>query len=133
MPQFFCKWDSENNTIIGLPQSNPGDETYIPFIEQETVNGPTQRAVYTLTNGTVIQTRETVSYDYSEENRAHRNFLLRATTLQGWGDADYRALQTTEKVQQWDAYRQALRDLPTTVSTFSSAELTADDLPTKPT
>ena len=115
MRQFFCKWDSENNTIIGLPQTHPGDQTFVPFIEQETVNGPEERALYTGDNG------------------AHRNALLSITTGQGWGDIDYRALQTTEKVQEWDTYRQALRDLPTTVSTFASAPLTDDDLPTKPT
>ena len=71
MRQFFCKWDSENNTIIGLPQTHPGDQTFVPFIEQETVNGPEERALYTYENGVVTQTRQTISYDYSEENRLH--------------------------------------------------------------
>ena len=133
MRQFFCKWDSENNTIIGLPQTHPGDQTFVPFIEQETVNGPEERALYTYENGVVTQTRQTISYDYSEDKRLHRYALLALTTGQGWGDADDRSLQTTEKVQEWDTYRQALRDLPTTVSTFASAPLTDDDLPTKPT
>ena len=133
---YFCQFDSSTNELIGLPQTvTPRDSSgwYAVSLVEEGSLSINQSFSYALENNIIVQSITTNnSFDYSTLNRALRDTLLQETTLQGWGDADYRGTQSAEVVSTWDAYRVALRNLPTTLSTFASAAITDSDLPTKP-
>jgi hypothetical protein len=131
----WVRWDPSSNTTTAGPQSCAGSEGswyhFTPANPGRT--HPSQSYSYALVENKVVESLVVdSSHDYTEPNRKLRNFLLQETTQEGWGDVDYRATQTTETVAAWDTYRAALRNLPATVSTFATAELTASDLPTKP-
>jgi|TARA_R110002153_G_scaffold159578_7_gene311807 hypothetical protein len=133
---YFCQFDSSTNELIGLPQTvTPKNSSgwYAVSLVEEGFLDTNQSFSYALENNIIVQSITTHnSFDYSPLNRSLRNTLLQETTMQGWGDTDYRATQSSETVAAWDAYRTALRNLPTTLSTFASAEITDSDLPTKP-
>ena len=61
-------------------------------------------------------------------NRHQRNRLLLLCDYTQGNDSPL----TEAKKTEWATYRQQLRDLPASLSTFNSAILTDSDLPTKP-
>ena len=61
-------------------------------------------------------------------NRFTRNRLLLVSDYTQGSDSPL----TDSKKAEWATYRQELRDLPTSLSTFNSSIITDSDLPTKP-
>ena len=61
-------------------------------------------------------------------NRSSRESLLKASDWTHFTDSPL----TASKKAEWATYRQALRDLPTTVATFETQLLVPSDFPTKP-
>ena len=136
--QMWIKIDAQKG-IIG-PQSVRGKEdTWIPYISYtgEIPSGKTLGRKYEDHQVSEIlldgPEQEEESVTITRLNRTQRNIFLQETTLQGWGDKDYRDAQSTETLTAWDTYRQALRDFPTTHSEFSTRKLKRSEFPTKPT
>lgn len=136
--QMWIKIDAQKG-IIG-PQSVRGrEDTWIPYISYtgEIPSGKRLGRNYEDHQVTEILVDgpepEEESVIIARSNRARRNKFLQETTLQGWGDKDYRDAQTAETLTAWDNYRQALRDFPTTHSEFSTRNLNRSEFPIKPT
>ena len=134
----WIKIDAQKG-IIG-PQSVRGrEDTWIPYISYtgEIPSGKRLGRNYEDHQVTEILVDgpepEEESVIIARSNRARRNKFLQETTLQGWGDKDYRDAQTAETLTAWDNYRQALRDFPTTHSEFSTRNLNRSEFPIKPT
>jgi len=66
--------------------------------------------------------------DYAGRNRRDRSFYLAETDFTQFADSPL----TSAQKALYATYRQALRDLPSSVSTFSTAYLEASDMPVKP-
>jgi len=124
----------ENNEITSGPQSiAPEADNWFPFVGADRTFNLDQNYSYELLNGIVIQTIVMKdSFDWSDSNRSTRDSLLLKTTKEGWGDVDFRTTWSLEETEQRDRYRQALRDLPDTLATFATAEMTSEDLPVRP-
>ena len=136
--QMWIKIDAQKG-IIG-PQSVRGrEDTWIPYISYtgEIPSGKILGRKYEdhqvseiLVDGPEPEAESVI---FARLNREQRNRFLEKTTLQGWGDADYRATQSADTVTAWDTYRQALRDFPATHSEFSTRQLRRSEFPTEPT
>lgn len=84
--------------------------------------------VDTINGGLISYTPPSENIDYNNRNRIARDKFLASCD---WTQLSDNSL-TTSKKAEWATYRQSLRDLPSTVSTFSTAYLSDSDLPTKP-
>ena len=137
MSKYWIKIDSELG-ILGPQTARGSDDGWLPYIKY---TDPVPQGKMITRNYEDHQVTEVLmdAPSFTTEadairarNRATRNRLLRQTTEQGWGDVDYRATQSADTVTAWDNYRQALRDMPTTHSEFSTRMLKKSDFPTKP-
>jgi hypothetical protein len=130
----YVKFDTDTNTLLSAVQTFAGNGDgwyeYSDSVQKPSIDQTLQyRLVNNVVTATVIADP---AFSFSDFNRGIRNKLLRETTLEGWGDFDYRELQTADTLSTWDAYRASLRNLPITISTFSTALLQDSDLPVKP-
>lgn len=110
-----------NNTVHELFDTRP---TLHPSLLVVDVSGTPDVAegwVYDAETGTVTPPPAPSAEDIlNHELRPERDARLAACDK--WGMVDYRTQATPETLDAWDAYRQALRDLPQTVT---DAELLA--------
>ena len=130
----YVKFDTDTNTLLSARQTFAGNgDGWYEYLDSAQEPSISQTLPYRLVNNVVTATVITdPTFSFSNFNRGIRNSLLRETTSEGWGDSDYRELQTSDTLSTWDAYRASLRNLPITISTFSTALLQDSDLPVKP-
>ena len=95
---------------------------------KEGIANPKTQKVDIATGDLVDYTPPVKVIDYAGANRSTRDDLLKETD---WTQVPDSPLTATKKAE-WMTYRQGLRNLPENVSTFTTAYLTEDDLPSKP-